>query len=129
MPWHDVQYLKITCRAGPFGGTTCGRVGRGANWPADVAADAHSTSAAIAQAPTRRQRRSITTPSLDHLERLQSAGARPDLVLLDPVQVQDAQQHVGGALRVVGEYQVAVPPERAVDAADENHRHLLVRVP
>jgi len=51
MPWHEVQYLKITCRAGPFGGITCGRVGRGANWPADVAADAHSTSAAIAHAP------------------------------------------------------------------------------
>src|SRR5439155_15722237 len=43
MPWHDVQYLKITGRAGPFGGTTCGRVGRGASWPADVATDAQNT--------------------------------------------------------------------------------------
>ena len=28
MPWHEVQYLKITCRTGPCGGTTCGRVAR-----------------------------------------------------------------------------------------------------
>ena len=27
MPWHDAQVLKITARTGPFGGSTCGRVG------------------------------------------------------------------------------------------------------
>jgi hypothetical protein len=52
---------------------------------------------------------------------------RPPLV--DPVQVQQADQHVRRALRVVGEHQMAVALERAVDAADEDHRHLLVRVP
>src|SRR5712671_4301217 len=25
MPWHDVQFLRITCQTGPDGGTTCGR--------------------------------------------------------------------------------------------------------
>src|SRR4029450_1323890 len=105
MPWHDVQYLKITCRAGPFGGITCGRVGRGASWPARVAADADSTSAttaidltvttALAPGPEPRRR------SSQHLQRLETSGAGADLVLIDPVQVQDAQEHVRRALRVV----------------------------
>src|SRR6266508_359570 len=114
MPWHDVQYVKITCRAGPFGGVTCGRVGRPPIWPAGVATDAHSVSAATPTPARTRPCRSI---------------ARPDLVRVDPVQVQDAQQHVRGALRVVGEHEVTVSLERAVDAADENHRYLLVRMP
>src|SRR5205809_4333403 len=119
MPWHDVQYLKITCRAGPFGGVTCGRVGRPPICPSSVAIDAHSTSAATAHEAARtRARGSITTP-LHHLERLQPAGARPDLVLVNLVQVQNAQQHVGRALRVVGTHKMAVPLERPVDAADE----------
>src|SRR5215510_15644545 len=127
MPWHDVQYLKITWRAGPFGGVTCGRVGRPPIWPASVTADADSASATAPHPARTRQRRSITTV-LHHLERLQSARARPDLVLIDPVQVEHAQQHVRSALRVVGEHQVTVALERAVDAADENHGHLLVRM-
>src|SRR5436305_15199595 len=109
MPWHDVQYLKITCRAGPFGGVTCGRV---ALRPicADTAAQESATTIAAAMPVGR-----IVTTS-HHLQRLERAGARPDPVLIDPVQVQHAQQHVRGALRVVGEYEVTVPLERAVDA-------------
>src|SRR6266508_2788554 len=115
MPWHDVQYVKMTCRAGPFGGVTCGRVGRPPIWPASVAADAHSASAAAPHPARTRQRRSVTTP-LHHLERLKSTGARPDPILIDPVQVEHAQQHVRRALRVVGEHEVTVALERAVDA-------------
>src|SRR5262245_607205 len=127
MPWHDVQYLKITCRAGPFGGITCGRVGRGDNWPASVAADAQTTSATTPNAPKTRTPRWLTT-ALHHLERLEPPGARPDFVLVDPIQVQQAQQHVRGALRVVGEHEMTVPLERAVDSTDENHGHFLVRM-
>ena len=36
-------------------------------------------------------------------------GARPDLVLLDAEEVQDAQQHVRRALRVVREHEVTIP--------------------
>src|SRR5438874_1052672 len=127
MPWHDVQYLKITRRAGPFGGVTCGRVGRPAIC-ADTAdepstAPSATTIAAAADMPVGR-----TVTASHHLQRMQPAGARPDPVLLDPVQVQHAQQHVRGALRVVGEHEVTVPLERAVDASDENHGHLLVRM-
>src|ERR671936_434699 len=122
MPWHDVQYLKITCRAGPFGGVTCGRVGRPPIC-ADIAAEPSTTTIAVAAMPVDR-----TVMTSHHFQRLKPAGARPDLVLIDPVQVQNAQQHVRSALCVVGEHQVTVPSERAVDAADENHGHLLVRM-
>src|SRR5438046_10375201 len=115
MPWHDVQYLKITCRAGPFGGVTCGRV---ALPPicADTAAEPSATTIAAAAMPIGR-----TVTTSHHLQRLEPAGARPDPVLIDPVQVQHAQQHVRRALRVVGEHEVKVPLERAGDASDENH--------
>ena len=56
-------------------------------------------------------------------------AALPDTLSLDTVQMQDAEQHVRRSLRVVREHHVTVSLERAVDAADENHRHLLVRVP
>src|SRR5262245_24522890 len=151
MPWHDVQYLKITCRVGPFGGVTCGRVGRPpicADTAAENAAIATIITATGSKARTARLRGSgagFWGPASDragvwggaprgvdrattshHFERLKPAGARADLVLIDPVQVKDAQQHVRRPLRVVREHEVAVPLERAVDAADENHGHLLV---
>src|SRR5438067_9463306 len=126
MPWHDVQYLKITCRAGPFGGVTCGRVALPpicADTADEPSTAPSATTIAAAAMPIGR----IVTTS-HHLQRLEPAGARPDPCLIDPVQVQHAQQHVRGALRVVGEYEVTVPLERAVDASDENHGHLLVRM-
>src|SRR6185436_13210451 len=122
MPWHEVQYLKITCRGGPFGGVTCGRVGRPPICAETAVEQNAAPSAATIAAAATPVRRRVTTSH--HLQWLEPPGARPDLVLIDPVQVQDAQQHVRGALGVVGEHEVTVPLERAVDAADENHRHL-----
>ena len=41
----EVQFLKITCRTGPCGGTTCGRVGRGRRAaPTSGAGDRHDSS-------------------------------------------------------------------------------------
>jgi hypothetical protein len=34
MPWHDVQFLKMTFLTGPLGVSTCGRVGFSRNCPA-----------------------------------------------------------------------------------------------
>src|SRR5690242_19072586 len=48
--------------------------------------------------------------------------------IFDPVLVRHRQKHIGGALHVVGEYDVAIALEASVDAADQNHRDLLVRV-
>src|ERR1700691_4434417 len=43
--------------------------------------------------------------------------------------MQDAQQHIRVPLRVVGEYDVAIPLEFTVDPAEKNDRHLYMRMP
>src|SRR5687768_11694708 len=104
MPWHDVQFLKMTCRTGPCGGTTTGRAAR-----PPICADAGTVSAAAtnAAAAIHSTPRTLCTPRIfrtlvsDHFERLQPPGAGPDALHLDPVQMQEAEQHVRRALRVV----------------------------
>src|SRR6185436_12520633 len=118
MPWHEVQYRKITCRTGPCGGFTCGRVGRAASCAATGEPSA-TTNAATA----------IHVLISHHFERLKPAVARPDLVDVDAVQMQEAEQHVRRPLRIVGAHEMAIPFERAIDAAEENHRHLFMGGP
>src|SRR5687768_786278 len=153
MPWQDVQLLKMTCRTGPCGGTTCGRVARPSCAFTGMATVMKIETTATQHHPRRhcdsRPRRWLRRPGrglsaeasakadvsdscritcLYHLERLQPAGARPDLVHLDPVQVKHAEQHVRRPLRVVRECQMPIALEGAVDAANEDHRNLFVRV-
>src|SRR6516164_89095 len=114
----------MTVRTGPRGMSTCGRVGLLKNCAAAGVAVAKATAANshqfsfIARSPLLTARRS------QHLEVREIARARADLVLLDPVQVQDAQKHVRGPLRVVGKNRMAIALERPVAAADEDDRHL-----
>src|SRR5690349_10048787 len=108
----------MTFRTSPCGGTTCGRVARPASCADSVAAETNATTPATSAAPANAR---VTRMRLHHLERLQPAGARPDLVHLDAVEVQQAEQHVRRPLRVVREHQVAVALERAVDAAHQDH--------
>src|ERR1700694_1214372 len=46
MPWQDVQFLKMTCRTGPLGGSTCGRVGLPNIWAATGVTETNDITAA-----------------------------------------------------------------------------------
>src|ERR1700722_17573388 len=58
----------------------------------------------------------------------QRSGAVTELLLFNAVQMQDAQQHISCFLCVFREDDVAISLEGPVDTADEDHRHLDVRV-
>src|SRR5262245_59605555 len=49
-------------------------------------------------------------------------------VLMDAIQIQNTQEHVGTPLHVVRKDNVTIPFERSVDSADELNRHFLMRV-
>src|SRR5262245_12963604 len=51
-------------------------------------------------------------------------GALPDKLPIDPVQMQDAEEHVRCFLCIVGKDDVAVAFKRAVDSADQDHGNL-----
>src|SRR5918993_796503 len=121
MPWQVVQYVKITLRGAPCGGTTCGLVAR-PNCAITGGAAVHASTPMATRVRWIRRVTCDIRACLHHLERLQPARARPDLVHLNPIEMQDAEQHVRGPLRVVREDEVAVALERAVDAANEDHR-------
>src|SRR5689334_12827290 len=102
MPWHVVQCAKMTCRTAPCGGVTFGRCARPACAPAGTIVTYASPATSSAPAETRASRPTI---ALHHLQRLQRSGARADLLHLDVVEMQDAQEHVRGPLRVVRKHQ------------------------
>src|SRR5215831_6246553 len=58
----------------------------------------------------------------------QRPGALPDKLPIDPVQMQDAEEHVRCFLRIVGKDDVAVAFKRAVDSADQDHGNFHMRV-
>src|SRR5262245_36739622 len=112
----------MICRTGPCGVSTWGRVGLLRNCAAAGTVPATTTTAASHDAAPPRPALFITSISAmirgsHDFEVRQRAGAGADPVELDAVEVQDAEQHVRRALRVVGEHQVPVALERAVDAA------------
>ena len=55
--------------------------------------------------------------------------ALAERLTLDVEQVQDREQQIRTAFRVVGEREVTVAGERAVDASDQNRRHLFMGMP
>ena len=79
MPWHDVQFLKITWRTGPCGGVTCGRVAR-PDCAAAGEASAHTIAATITVYDTR---------SLSFLTRytISSGCSRPVLVPIASISI------------------------------------------
>src|SRR5436309_77863 len=127
MPWHEAQFLKMTCLTGPFGVSTDGRVGFSRNCADTVETDRATATTAIDLVSILCVLRVLCV--LDQLEGRKRSIARSDPVLLDSEQVQDADEQIGRPLRVVGEHDVTIPLERPVDSTDEDHRHLLVRVP
>src|SRR5437867_1616827 len=99
----------MTCRTGPLGVSTCGRValpvicaptGATAITPAAVAIATACHDVVfprlhfIEGSPKVRLKPDTTYGPSDHFERLQRPRTRAYLVLLDAEQMQDAQQHV-----------------------------------
>src|SRR6516164_7260373 len=115
MPWQAVQFLRMTCQTGPSGRVTCGRAGL-------RPICAHNGSANSA---ARTGFANFTSTTLRDRQR---SGTRTETLAIDAVLMENAQQHVRSPLPVVRENDVAIPLERAVDAAYQNNRHFLVCV-
>src|SRR4029453_6707588 len=59
----------------------------------------------------------------------QTSSAVPDMIQMNVIKVEDAQQHIRVPLHVIGEHDVTVPLEFAVDSTDKLDGYFLVRVP
>src|SRR5215831_9781921 len=59
----------------------------------------------------------------------QTSGAVPNVVEMNVVQIEDAEQHVRVPLHVIGEDNVPVPFEFTVNSADKFDRYFFMRVP
>jgi hypothetical protein len=127
MPWQALQLERMICRTGPSGKVTSGRDGRrlARSWANAGKASARLSAATTGNAPGAAENQTERGISGD----FQEIGALADAVTLHVEQVQDTQEKIGAAFRVIGEYEMAIALEAAVDAADENRRDLLVRVP
>src|SRR6185369_4715085 len=115
MPWHSVQFLRITCHTGPSGLVTCGRMGRPDSWAdAGIAAikpvAAHNLHMCALRQGKRRRAGTETLP-------------------IDPIKMEDDQEHVGSPLLIVRIHNMAIPFERSVDSSQQNYRHLHMRMP
>jgi hypothetical protein len=59
----------------------------------------------------------------------QTSGAVPDVVEMNVVQIEDAEQHIRVPLHVIGENNMPVPFEFTVDSTDKFDRYFFMRVP
>src|SRR5881409_1005999 len=131
MPWHEVQFFRITSHTLPPGLITCGRVAL-----RSCALRGLTTGPANAPIATRTTSQTAAFPNLCFIRKFplrdfERPGARTDRVALDAVQMDEAQQHIrrlpGALVDVVREHDVTVALERAVDTADKDHWAFLVR--
>src|SRR5580704_10762410 len=119
MPWHAVQFLRITSHTGPSGLCTFGRVAL----PPICAARGSS------QIANRKTRSAALAEFLDIDLEGDRFRAGTKALPFNAVLVEDAQQHIGGSLRVIGVSDVAIPLEVAVDPAQQDDGHFHVRMP
>src|SRR5438874_12863357 len=117
MPWHCVQFLRITCHTGPSGRSTFGRVA-----PRFCAAAGAAMKAAKAAMRTTRAANTAALSNIRFIEispasnkSRQTPGAVTETIPVDAIQIEDAQQHVGTPLHVVGKDNVTIPFERSID--------------
>src|SRR5262245_49860244 len=99
MPWHAVQFARITFHTGPSGRSIFGRVAL-FPWAARGSATA---------IPMRRKRMRLQRKCLRaRTERFLGSDLAPGHVVLgnvlDAVLVQQGEKHVGSSLGVIGEY-------------------------
>src|SRR5690348_3351205 len=126
MPWHAVQFLRMTSQTGPSGLSILGRVARFPTCPAKGKA----TSIAIVRKWRMHLKRKRLGARAERFLRPGLASSRIVLRnVLDAVFMEQSEQHIGGALRVVRKHDVAVSLERSVQAAQQDHGNLDVGVP
>src|SRR6516164_1194295 len=106
MPWQAVQFLRITNHTGPSGRVTCGRAGRRPIW-----AYAGRAKVARSQKPEARRRTGCAEVLRMVLSDRQRSGARAETLALDPVEMEEAQEHVRCPLCIVREHDVAIALE------------------
>src|SRR5213594_1683428 len=116
----------MTCLTVPFGSCTMGRF-RPLRFCAATGITDPARMTAIANHNTALSDLCFIDKSLG--ESGQTSRAVADVVQVNVVEIENAQQHVRVPLRIVREYKVTVALESAVDSADKLDRNFLVGVP
>src|SRR5262245_43302079 len=121
----------MTCHTGPSGRSTFGRVA-----PRFCAAAGTVRNATAAAATTSRATQTVVLQNLDFIRNIsaltssqsgQAPRAVAETVSMNVEQIQKTEEHVGTSLYVIGEDDVTIPLELSIDAADQLHRHFLMR--